>query len=67
MFEPPTRLLDRPFRLGVTDFFKGGIGASGGVSVAGRVDAGHIQVGDQVMAVPGGEIGVIKGRSPCLI
>ncbi|KAF7731825.1 HBS1-like protein [Apophysomyces ossiformis] len=59
-FEPPVRLLDKPFRLGVTDFFKGGIGSGGGVSIAGSVDAGHIQVGEQVMVVPGSELGVIK-------
>ncbi|KAI9310075.1 P-loop containing nucleoside triphosphate hydrolase protein [Dichotomocladium elegans] len=59
-FEPPTRALDKPLRLGVTDFFKGGFSASGGVSVGGTVDAGHVQVGEQVMVVPGGEIGVVK-------
>ena len=47
--------------MGVTDFFKGGIGNAGGVSVVGRVDAGHIQVGEAVMVVPGGEMGVVKG------
>ncbi|KAM3581643.1 hypothetical protein VKS41_005807 [Umbelopsis sp. WA50703] len=59
-FEPPIRLLDRPFRMAVSDFFKGGIGSSSGVSVAGRIDAGHVQVGEQVVAIPGGEIGVVK-------
>ncbi|ORZ01606.1 P-loop containing nucleoside triphosphate hydrolase protein [Syncephalastrum racemosum] len=54
--DPPVRQLDKPLRLGVTDFFKG----SGGVSVAGLVDAGHLQVGEQVMVVPGGEYGTIK-------
>lgn len=55
--EPPVRQLDKPLRLGVTDFFKG----SGGVSVAGLVDAGHLQIGEQVMVVPGGEYGTVKG------
>ncbi|KAI8394259.1 P-loop containing nucleoside triphosphate hydrolase protein [Radiomyces spectabilis] len=59
-FETPTRLVDRPFRMGVTDFFKGGIGSSGGVSVAGSIDSGHLQVGEQVMVVPGNEIGAVK-------
>ncbi|CAO3693728.1 unnamed protein product [Umbelopsis ramanniana] len=59
-FEPPVRLLDKPFRMAVSDFFKGGIGSSSGVSVAGRIDAGHVQVGEQVVAIPGGEIGVVK-------
>lgn len=54
------RALDKPLRMGVTDFFKGGIGSSGGVSVGGSIDAGHVQVGEQVMVVPGGEIGIVK-------
>ena len=59
-FEPPVRQLDKPLRIGVTDFFKGGIGSSGGVSAGGTIDAGHVQVGEQLMVVPGGEIGVVK-------
>ncbi|CAG8466063.1 3937_t:CDS:10 [Ambispora gerdemannii] len=61
-FEPPTRLLDKPFRLSVTDFFKGGLGGGGGggVSVAGRIEAGTIQIGEQVLVVPGGEYGTVK-------
>ncbi|ORX51592.1 hypothetical protein DM01DRAFT_257122 [Hesseltinella vesiculosa] len=62
LLEPPTRLLDRPLRITVTDFFKGGVsvGSSSGVSIGGSVDAGHVQVGEHVMIVPGNEIGVIK-------
>ncbi|KAG2228809.1 hypothetical protein INT48_000082 [Thamnidium elegans] len=59
-FSPPMRLLDRPLRMRVTDFFKGGIGSSGGVSVAGNIESGTIQVGEQIMIVPGGEIGYVK-------
>ncbi|KAI8334736.1 P-loop containing nucleoside triphosphate hydrolase protein [Chlamydoabsidia padenii] len=58
--EPPVRLLDKPFRMGVSDFFKGGIGSSGGVSLAGSIDSGSVQVGEQVMVVPGNEIGIVK-------
>lgn len=61
-FEPPMRPLDRPFRMAVSDFFKGGIGSSSGVSVAGRIDAGHVQVGEQVVAIPGGETGIVKSK-----
>lgn len=56
------RLLDKPFRMAISDFFKGGIGSSSGVSVAGRIDAGHVQVGEQVVAIPGGEMGVVKSK-----
>ncbi|KAI8353365.1 P-loop containing nucleoside triphosphate hydrolase protein [Blakeslea trispora] len=59
-FDSPTRLLDRPLRMRVTDFFKGGIGSSGGVSVAGNIESGHVQVGEQVMIVPGNELGYVK-------
>ncbi|KAI9257022.1 P-loop containing nucleoside triphosphate hydrolase protein [Helicostylum pulchrum] len=59
-FSPPMRLLDRPLRMRVTDFFKGGIGSSGGVSAAGNIESGTIQVGEQIMIVPGGEIGYVK-------
>lgn len=59
-FDPPTRLLDKPLRMRVTDFFKDGIGSSGGVSVAGNIEAGTIQVSEQVMIVPGNEVGYVK-------
>jgi len=61
-FEPPTRLLEKPFRLSVSDFFKGGIGSMGGVTVAGRIETGTIQVGESVTVIPGGEYGVVKGK-----
>jgi translation elongation factor EF-1alpha len=60
-FEPPTRLLDKPFRLSVSDFFKGGVGGMGGITVAGKIETGTIQIGDDVLAIPGGENGVVKG------
>ncbi|KAI8992411.1 P-loop containing nucleoside triphosphate hydrolase protein [Pilobolus umbonatus] len=59
-FDPPVRLLEKPLRMRVTDFFKGGIGSSGGVSVAGNIESGAIQVGEAVMVVPGNEIGHVK-------
>ncbi|KAI8877204.1 hypothetical protein K501DRAFT_298387 [Backusella circina FSU 941] len=60
LFEPPTRLLDKPLRMRVTDFFKGGIGSSGGVSVAGNIESGTIQLGEKVLVVPGNEVGTVK-------
>ncbi|CAO3640610.1 unnamed protein product [Cunninghamella blakesleeana] len=58
--QPPTRLVNKPFRMSVTDFFKGGIGSGRDVSVGGSIDSGHVQIGEQVMVVPGNEIGIIK-------
>ena len=66
-FEPPIRLLDKPFRLSVSDFFKGGISGMGGITVAGKIEAGTIQVGDDVMVIPGGEHGIIKGMNSCIL
>lgn len=33
----------------------------GGITVAGKIEAGTIQIGDDVLVIPGGEYGVIKG------
>ncbi|KAF9189708.1 HBS1-like protein [Haplosporangium sp. Z 767] len=54
--EAPTRAVEKPFRMSVTDVFKG----TGGVSAAGRLEAGHIQVGEAVMIMPGSEMAVVK-------
>ncbi|RIB04352.1 P-loop containing nucleoside triphosphate hydrolase protein [Gigaspora rosea] len=59
-FEPPTRLLENPFRLSVADFFKGGIGNVSGVTVTGRIESGTIQTGEEIAVIPGGERGVVK-------
>ncbi|KAG5460879.1 MAG: P-loop containing nucleoside triphosphate hydrolase protein [Olpidium bornovanus] len=63
MFEPPVRPIQKPFRLSVTDFFKGGhsaAGSGGSVSVAGRIEAGSVQVGNAVTVVPGFASGTVK-------
>ncbi|KAI9091731.1 P-loop containing nucleoside triphosphate hydrolase protein [Phlyctochytrium arcticum] len=62
-FEPPERAIDKHFRLSISDFFKGGIGAggSGAVSVSGRIEAGNVQVGDAVLVMPINEKGTVRG------
>ncbi|KAJ3031385.1 UNVERIFIED_CONTAM: HBS1-like protein [Siphonaria sp. JEL0065] len=59
---PPVRALEKPFRLPVVDYFKGGASTGGGgsLSVSGRVEAGTIQIGDTVTVMPLGEHGVVK-------
>ncbi|CAG0886902.1 unnamed protein product [Cyprideis torosa] len=56
-FRPPSRQKDRPFCLCISDVFKG---SGSGQSVAGRVDAGTVRVGDKVLLLPQGESGVVK-------
>lgn len=55
--KPPQRPIDKPFRLNVSDVFKG-IGT--GFNVAGRVGSGYIQPGDKVFVLPAGMPAVIK-------
>ncbi|KAF9170598.1 HBS1-like protein [Mortierella sp. AD011] len=54
--DAPTRAVEKPFRMSVTDVFKG----TGGVCAAGRLEAGHVQVGEAIMIMPGGELAVVK-------
>ncbi|GJJ74621.1 elongation factor 1 alpha-like protein [Entomortierella parvispora] len=54
--DAPTRAVEKPFRMSVTDVFKG----AGGVATAGRLEAGHVQVGEAIMVMPGGEMAVVK-------
>lgn len=59
-FEPPLRQVEQPLRMSVSDLFKGGVGSTTGVTVAGRVESGSVQIGETIMAVPGNEIGIVK-------
>ncbi|KAI9596797.1 P-loop containing nucleoside triphosphate hydrolase protein [Syncephalis fuscata] len=59
-FESPERAVDKPFRLPIVDVFKGSVQGAGGISVSGRIESGHVQVGDEVMVRPGEELCVVK-------
>ncbi|GIY44013.1 HBS1-like protein [Caerostris extrusa] len=59
-FQPPERPIDKPFRLCVSDVFKG---ISGGFCAAGKIEAGFIKSGDKVLVMPAGEQAVAKGIS----
>ncbi|KAF9121855.1 HBS1-like protein [Mortierella sp. 14UC] len=54
--DAPTRAVEKPFRMSVTDVFKG----TGGISTAGRLEAGHVQIGEAIMIMPGSEMAVVK-------
>ena len=56
-FKPPERIVTKPFRMSISDVFKGMVA---GVSVSGRIDAGMIKLGDKVICMPSGETGSIK-------
>ena len=56
--EPTTHAMDKPFRMTVGDVFRGGV--QNPLSVSGRVEAGNVQVGDQLLVMPSGEKAFIK-------
>lgn len=57
--QPTEALLKRPFRLQITDVFRGGV--QNPLSVSGLITAGSAQVGDVFTVQPGGEMATIKG------
>ena len=57
--EPVTRALKKPLRLTVNDIFRGGV--QNPLSISGRMDAGSVQVGDKILAMPSIESASIKG------
>ncbi|EKG11506.1 HR1 repeat rho-binding protein [Macrophomina phaseolina MS6] len=57
--EPSKRAIDKPLRLTVSDIFRGGI--TNPLSISGRIDAGGLQVGDQLVIMPSGESAFVKG------
>ncbi|KAJ3327606.1 HBS1-like protein [Blyttiomyces sp. JEL0837] len=61
--QPPVRPIEKPFRLMVADFFKGGMGNGGSadLTVSGRIESGSVQIGDAVLMMPIGEIGSVRG------
>ncbi|KZF21131.1 hypothetical protein L228DRAFT_248899 [Xylona heveae TC161] len=56
--EPASRALEKPLRLTIGDIFRGGI--QNPLSISGRLDAGHLQIGDPIVAMPSGETAYVK-------
>ncbi|KAL1801174.1 hypothetical protein ACET3X_001516 [Alternaria dauci] len=54
----PSRNLTKPLRLSVADVFRGDIRSP--LSISGRIDAGTLQVGDVILALPANETATIK-------
>uniref|UniRef100_A0A669BWQ8 HBS1-like protein n=1 Tax=Oreochromis niloticus TaxID=8128 RepID=A0A669BWQ8_ORENI len=57
-FKAPQRSVDKPFRLCVSDVFKD---QGSGFCVTGKIEAGHIQTGDRILAMPPNETCTVKG------
>ncbi len=49
--------MDKPFRMCVTDIFKG---MGSGLSVTGTIQAGSLHPNDRVLVMPQGELAIVK-------
>nr|DBA26683.1 TPA: hypothetical protein GDO54_010912 [Pyxicephalus adspersus] len=57
-FKAPQRSIDKPFRLCASDVFKD---QGSGFCVTGKIEAGYVQVGDRILAMPPNETCTVKG------
>lgn len=57
-FEPVAHNLDRPLRMTIGDVFRGGI--QNPLSISGRIEAGSLQIGQQILVQPSGETASIR-------
>ncbi|XP_043932214.1 HBS1-like protein isoform X1 [Protopterus annectens] len=57
-FKPPQRPVEKPFRLCVSDVFKD---QGSGFCVTGKIEAGYVQTGDKILAMPPNETCSVKG------
>lgn len=58
-FTPQEHNLQHPFRMTISDIFRGGV--TNPLSVSGRLDAGTVQIGDSLLAMPSGETCAVRG------
>lgn len=57
-YEPVTHNLERPLRMTVADVFRGGL--QNPLSISGRIEAGSLQVGEQILIQPSGEKATVR-------
>ena len=55
--EPPSRNIEFPLRLPISNLFKA---SSGGIAVSGRLCSGVVQIGEQLRILPGDETAIVK-------
>ncbi|OJK02330.1 hypothetical protein ASPACDRAFT_76728 [Aspergillus aculeatus ATCC 16872] len=56
--EPYSHAVDKPLRMTIGDVFRGSV--QNPLSISGRIDAGSLQVGDQILTMPSGETATIR-------
>ncbi|KAA8644287.1 hypothetical protein EYZ11_002850 [Aspergillus tanneri] len=56
--EPNTHAIEKPLRMTIGDVFRGSV--QNPLSISGRLDAGSLQSGDQVLTMPSGEKATIR-------
>ncbi|GAA5857668.1 hypothetical protein JCM1840_000858 [Sporobolomyces johnsonii] len=56
----PTRALEAPLRIPISNVFKGQSATASGLAVSGRIESGIVQVGEKLAALPGDETGVVR-------
>ncbi|OOO10623.1 small GTP-binding protein domain-containing protein [Aspergillus oryzae] len=56
--EPYSHALDKPLRMTIGDVFRGSV--QNPLSISGRLDAGSLQVGDQILTMPSGETALVR-------
>jgi elongation factor 1 alpha-like protein len=56
--EPYTHALEKPLRMTIGDVFRGGV--QNPLSISGRIDAGSLQMGDQILTLPSGETATVR-------
>lgn len=61
--EPPTRDVEAPLRMPLTNVFRGQTAIASGIAAAGRVVSGLIATGDRLRVVPGDEVATVRGES----
>merc|ERR1719422_521753 len=59
----PPRLIEKPFRMSISDIFKPTSGGAGGFCAAGRIETGYIQKSDTVLIAPLNEYATVKSVS----
>ena len=56
-FKPSERAIQKPFRMPISDVFKG---QRGGISVGGKLEGGAVQVGSTVRVLPSNQVATVK-------